>query len=394
MQTESQQIDIDDAEAIEARLRALAEPRGRPAPDVHAELLRLLCRLARSEIGLCYVFVASSDGTAAVDFLVEGPEELRAQAPSRSENALLEELVTDDQGRTLEYADAPALGTSFEVTDATLYPTLGTYRRFLGPNRIHTILGAVSSADGHARGWIGAYRWREEPSFARRDVARVKRHEGAILRAFNAGLDHDPFRLPLHGVIAIFDAAGRLLQRSADVPDWFPTSAEIVGARSNAKPDAVTVHATDATLAARSENPLLSELRAVVRDFARGGDSYAQCTLARNQLDLTRLVAATAPDGVSDAKRNSEDGRAVTVQVRLSPLEYYPLPAGMELTPAQREVARIAVRGATVNEIATHLNRSPETVRSHLRAIYERLGVASRVELAAALDGGPLARSR
>jgi DNA-binding CsgD family transcriptional regulator len=382
--------DINDHHTIAARLRALAEPRGRPTRAVHAELLRLLCRLARSETGISYVFVAGPEGTTAVDFVIEGPEELQAQAPLLLENARLETMLTDDEGRTLERAEMPASSLSFEVTDVTRYPELGTYRIFLGPNRIHATLGVIPTVEGHQRGWIGAYRWREEPPFARRDVARVKRHEKALLRAFNAALDHDPFRLPARGVIAIFDAAGRLLQRSADVPDWFPTSAEIGSGRSKPNPDAATAPATDAEPPSRSDNPLLGELRRVVRDFARGAESYVQSTLGRNQLDLTRLVAAPATEGDGDTKRRDEGEPTVTVQVRLSPLEHVALPVELELTPAQREVARSAARGATVNEIAKHLNRSPETIRSHLRAVYERLDVASRVELAAALDGGAL----
>ena len=43
------------------------------------------------------------------------------------------------------------------------------------------------------------------------------------------------------------------------------------------------------------------------------------------------------------------------------------------------------MKGATVPEIARHLSVAESTVKEHLRAIYERLGVASRVELASRL---------
>lgn len=51
------------------------------------------------------------------------------------------------------------------------------------------------------------------------------------------------------------------------------------------------------------------------------------------------------------------------------------------LSRAQEEVALSAVSGATVPEIARSLERQPDTIRSHLRAVYRRLGVCSRVEL-------------
>jgi DNA-binding CsgD family transcriptional regulator len=56
----------------------------------------------------------------------------------------------------------------------------------------------------------------------------------------------------------------------------------------------------------------------------------------------------------------------------------------MHLTPLKRRIAAYAAQGATVAEIADVLGRSPETVRTHLKRIYEQLGVASRLELAEA----------
>jgi DNA-binding CsgD family transcriptional regulator len=61
------------------------------------------------------------------------------------------------------------------------------------------------------------------------------------------------------------------------------------------------------------------------------------------------------------------------------------------LSPVQREVARLAARGATVAEIAQSIGRGSETVRSHLSAAYRRLGVSTRVDLARALASVPRA---
>lgn len=52
-----------------------------------------------------------------------------------------------------------------------------------------------------------------------------------------------------------------------------------------------------------------------------------------------------------------------------------------ELTPAQREVAEYAAAGATNAEIGEATGRSPQTVKVHMRNIYDRLGIGSRVEL-------------
>lgn len=52
------------------------------------------------------------------------------------------------------------------------------------------------------------------------------------------------------------------------------------------------------------------------------------------------------------------------------------------LTPRQREVADLLAHGATAPEVARHLGVAVETVRTHVKAIYDKLGIASRAELA------------
>ncbi|MCB9664544.1 MAG: helix-turn-helix transcriptional regulator [Alphaproteobacteria bacterium] len=54
------------------------------------------------------------------------------------------------------------------------------------------------------------------------------------------------------------------------------------------------------------------------------------------------------------------------------------------LSATRRRIVSFAVQGATVGEIARALDRSPETVRTHLKHIYAHVGVGSRVELAEA----------
>lgn len=51
------------------------------------------------------------------------------------------------------------------------------------------------------------------------------------------------------------------------------------------------------------------------------------------------------------------------------------------LTRAQLGVAERLVVGATIAETARDLGVSPETVRTHVKAIYDKLGIASRGEL-------------
>jgi DNA-binding NarL/FixJ family response regulator len=56
---------------------------------------------------------------------------------------------------------------------------------------------------------------------------------------------------------------------------------------------------------------------------------------------------------------------------------------GVTLTAREREVVRLVVDGASNDEIGARLGISARTVESHLRRLFERVGVASRTELAA-----------
>jgi DNA-binding CsgD family transcriptional regulator len=65
------------------------------------------------------------------------------------------------------------------------------------------------------------------------------------------------------------------------------------------------------------------------------------------------------------------------------------LTARVWLSDRQIAVAEYAAAGATVDEIARALGISSHTVKTHLKTVYERLGVASRVELAEVLSQSP-----
>jgi DNA-binding CsgD family transcriptional regulator len=55
-----------------------------------------------------------------------------------------------------------------------------------------------------------------------------------------------------------------------------------------------------------------------------------------------------------------------------------------ELTPQERQIARLLAEGNTTREAAAALFLSPKTVEYHLRHVYRKLGIRSREELAAA----------
>ena len=74
------------------------------------------------------------------------------------------------------------------------------------------------------------------------------------------------------------------------------------------------------------------------------------------------------------------DQELLIVTVDDSPLELE------ELTESENAVARAVVAGRSNGEIASERGVSAETVAHQLRAIYEKLGIASRFELVALME--------
>jgi DNA-binding CsgD family transcriptional regulator len=79
------------------------------------------------------------------------------------------------------------------------------------------------------------------------------------------------------------------------------------------------------------------------------------------------------------------------VSVRLAQLGITTMadPLLAKLTPRQQEVAQLVARGCTNADIGATLEMSENTVKKHLKDIFDLLEVANRTELAAKLPGGP-----
>jgi DNA-binding NarL/FixJ family response regulator len=60
------------------------------------------------------------------------------------------------------------------------------------------------------------------------------------------------------------------------------------------------------------------------------------------------------------------------------------------LSPREKQVAALACAGLTGRQIAARLVISPETVKTHMRHILRKFGIASRRELREQLDGWDL----
>lgn len=97
------------------------------------------------------------------------------------------------------------------------------------------------------------------------------------------------------------------------------------------------------------------------------------------ELDERQITAVFEGHCARFTRVEGAGGRGWLVEVEaLPPVELDELD---DLTARQREVVRLAVDGRTTNDIGRALGLSPNTVKCHLKKIYETLGVSRRAEL-------------
>lgn len=108
-------------------------------------------------------------------------------------------------------------------------------------------------------------------------------------------------------------------------------------------------------------------------DFG-GGAEDEEHTPTRFGLMRGRAIA-----DVVELDRDNDTSLLVTIQAA------GPVVERIRLTPRQRDLAAVLMRGLTLPAAADELGVSVETVREHVKILHTRLGVKRRVELVAAL---------
>ena len=121
-----------------------------------------------------------------------------------------------------------------------------------------------------------------------------------------------------------------------------------------------------------------AEIGTAVRDVLKGL-FYVSPVVTRGVIDAAKEFAARRPEPAPP--------RPVA-----SPAPPAPKAVNEVLTPRELDTVRLVGQGLSNKEIARHLGVSVATVRTHLNKAYDKLGSASRVELAllAAPPGGAM----
>jgi len=189
----------------------------------------------------------------------------------------------------------------------------------------------------------------------------------------------DPARHPGYArstLADLADAALRLRRRAAPLTG-LPESELPPLARALVASDAAAEQHFRAALAAHTADPFTS---------ARLHLNYGEWLRRRRRVAESRALLGTAL-ATFEALGLEFWAERARGELRGSGVGGAGAPAGRDagLTPTELRIARLAARGQSNRQIGQQLYLSPRTVGSHLYRIYPKLGIASRVQLHAAL---------
>jgi DNA-binding CsgD family transcriptional regulator len=203
--------------------------------------------------------------------------------------------------------------------------------------------------------------------------------------------------LPLFPHDVWIDPQAMRLALAVDDDEMVATVLHLAETRAARNPHVASIAASDAHVRGLAQRSVADLLLAVDLGKSAGRPlalASALEDLGRHLLDdgATRdavdafdraLTVHTEIGAGWDAARLRRRLRALGVRRRFTPGEA-PRSGWAALTAAEAAVARLVAEGRTNRQIAEQLYVSPHTVSTHVRHIFEKLGMTSRVELARA----------
>jgi len=310
------------------------------------------------------------DGAA---FFATDPTTILATSPVRIENVeeghcesyWERECLVEDTILYRDLARSPlGIGTLYDATDG--HPGRSArYREFLAPQGYGDELRAAFRLGESTWGVLDLYRDRARGAFSADDIETVRSIVPPVATALRGfATQPSPAHLGPDGPgTALFSATNTLLSLDDQAERLFE---EVGGPEWAATPlpmtpiFAVVARAT-AVMEGRERGPAQARLRSSV---GRWLSVHASCL-------------------------RDPDGRPGPTALTIEPAKSAQIaPIIVEaycLTPREQEITRGVSRGLSNQEIAADLFLSPHTVRDHLKAIFAKVGVASRGELVAKL---------
>jgi DNA-binding CsgD family transcriptional regulator len=267
-----------------------------------------------------------------------------------------------DLGRAALPAAALRLGTGGHPARSARYRAYVRHAGFVDELR------AVLRVDGAPWAAVALMRADGAPPFDRREVEVL----GGLSRPLARAVRHHA-RPPAEGDgargpgLMLFGAAGELVSMNDDARDWIEELDDDAGGEpvfGLGLPLVIVTTLCQARAIAAARDDRAARVR--MRSPATGAWIACHATCLRDEAGRLGVTALVIEDAAT-----SEVAPLVT--------------AAYELSRRELEITCLVARGAGTASIAGALHLSTHTVRAHLKAVFEKVGVSSRGELVARL---------
>jgi DNA-binding CsgD family transcriptional regulator len=280
------------------------------------------------------------------------------------------EFLADDFVPFRDLARAPTPAAGLHAATGGRPTRSARYREFMEPNDFDDELRGVLRVSGGAWASICLYRESGRGPFGEADtdlLASLSEPLGSAVRELARKQEHWLDHGPRGPGLLLFSPGGDLISANEEARAWLDElQADLGCADRFGLTVPMVVAGTLSRARSSADDGDLRPARARVRSAATGRwlVCHASCmTDAEGEIGNTALVIEPA--------KGSEVAPII--------VEAY------ELTAREREIAELIAQGTATGEIAERLFLSPHTVRDHVKAIFEKVGVSSRGELVAKL---------
>jgi DNA-binding CsgD family transcriptional regulator len=324
-------------------------------------------------------------------WLATDPATSLPTAPTRSENMsfvggsdgclrLWElEFLAEDVTLYRDVARAPVPAAGLREATTNRPARSPRYREFMRPNGLEDELRAALRVDGDTWAWLSLYREQGRPAFDREEielVASLSDPLGEVVRdharaeaAHAATIDRGPG-------LMLFAATGELVSMNDDAGAWLEEFPPDVGKAGPTDPVGAAgpfdVRFPMVVAAA------LMRARAIAEERDHGTARARLRSAKTGRWLVCHASCLREPDG---ALGNTALAIEPALAAEIAPI----IVQAYELSPRERAVTQLIATGLSTGEIAARLFLSPHTVRDHVKAIFEKVGVSSRGELVAKL---------
>jgi DNA-binding CsgD family transcriptional regulator len=325
-------------------------------------------------------------GVDPATLLVASPVRVEAQEESSCDAFWhLEFHVTD----TAQFADLarraePAAGLNLSLDGDLVRST--RYRELLRPQGYEDELRAALRSGDNTWGLVGLLREKGRPTFEADDVSLVNKASPIIATALQR---HVRTQSPWLGSarapgLVVFDRPPHVVSANEDALYWLR---ELVGRADDtfAPTDVSPVSQVGELLSAPELERQISPIWALLSRARALSDGVASGTARLRLRDHRGRWLVLHASALTSHGEPSAASVAVVIEPAKSSEIAPIIIEAYSLTTREREVVGALASGDTTSEIATRLFMSQHTVRDHIKAVFDKVGVSSRAELVAKL---------